>query len=500
MFKIKDLSLLLAVALLSCVPLSVPAQTQLVAVNEIKLPVPASLGNFGRSFPILGDSANEKSSMKVLRDQSLVVLDPDASGKWPLVRVTKWWTKAPVSEVLNVAGWTAADTEYGGVEVDLQITPDGHYAVVFAAASWDGPLFHRKDYVARKPDTLITVIDLQRWQIIGSAHTANTDDADFRGARILNGNWIALQGMDKRPESVKYEHLYDRRNRLISIPDLKMGPGCVSKRPGDHLPEPGTPASVRRKTAETLARQNDEACADVLRVSGVASVKTLESVIYKGHGLEPKVLMLHSLDIKDEAELDGDKTPFPINLDEQEQFAYYDHWNSFRQNEYRGDLPEESTSHLWYQLYGFHRDNSYQFGIGVFDAGGQKLVEQVPQHLLCKGEGDQWKYCRCSIEDISEEQHALLTSCEGYSIGFLDVEIPHKQWLSVFRTDNLSEVGATAISKNRRTSEAIAVAEGRAYVLAVELGETLRVYGVPGRSESQSLPLASQTQYRNPSD
>ena len=478
MFKIKVPSMLLIVGLYSCTPDCAQSQTQLDVANEIKLPVPSSRGNFGKSFPILGESANEKFSMKVTPDQSLLVLAPDANGKWPLVRVKKWWTKAPENEVLNIPGWNAADTKYGEVEVDLQITPDGHYVVVFAAARWDGPLFRSKNYVARQPDTLITVIDLQRWQIAGSTHTINTDYADFRGARILSNQWIVLQGFDTRPGLLD---LYNRRNRLISIPDLKPGPGCLSERHSYLWPEPWPPEVERKINADSLSRsrRNDEVCSDVLKISGTESVKTLESIIYKGHDQEPKVLMMQSLNIHDENELDGDKAPFPAVLDEREQDAYYDHWNWFRRNEYQGSSPEESSSHLWYQLYGLRKENESHYGIGVFDEGGRKLLEQAPEHLL--NEDPQVKYRRCSIEDISESQHAVLTYCHSYRLGFDEQQIPSKQWLSVFRSDDLSEVGAADISKDKRTSEAIAIAEGHAYVLTVEQGETLRVFAVPNR-------------------
>src|ERR1700686_2712298 len=178
--------LLLIAALSCCAPVCASAQTQLEPMQEIKLPAPSSLGKFGSSFLVPGTPAKEMFSIKVAPDQSLLVFDPDANGEWPLVRVKKWWTKDPVSEMLNIPGWTAADSKYSGeMHVDLQITPDGHYAVAFASAYWDGPLFLRRGYVARKPDTIINVIDLQRWQIVGSTHTEKTENADFRGARIL---------------------------------------------------------------------------------------------------------------------------------------------------------------------------------------------------------------------------------------------------------------------------------------------------------------------------
>ncbi len=45
----------------------------------------------------------------------------------------------------------------------------------------------------------------------------------------------------------------------------------------------------------------------------------------------------------------------------------------------------------------------------------------------------------------------------------------------------LSEVGMMALSKDRRTEQMLGVGDGQSYVLAVESGETVRVYTVPGR-------------------
>lgn len=476
---------LLVIALSSCVPVCASAQTELEPAYQIKLPVPSSLGKFGSSFLVPGTPANEMFSIKVAPDQSLLVFNPDAHGGWPLVRVKKWWTRDPVSEVLNIPGWSAADSKYSGeMYVDLQVTPDGHYAIAFAGVNWlgrsDGLLFLPKGYVARKPDTLITVIDLQRWQIVGSVHTVKSENADFRGARILNDNWIALQGLDTEPPSRQYEHLYDRRNLLISIPDLKMVPGCISKRPGIPLPEPGTPAAVRRNTAKTLNRQNDAACADVLKVSGVESVKNLESLIYKGHVLEPNALFLRSLGIKDESELDGDKNRFPTNADEKNAFDYYDHWNFPGFHMSSISSPFESTSHLWYELHFWYGAGSGHSDLGIFDADGRKLKEQSLPYLLCQGHKERGA-CGCHIEDVSEEQHVLLAYCRIQRGDFLGALL--KQWLSVIRSDDLSEVGYVSLPKDRgeNTSEAIAVGDGHAYVLAVTRGETLRVYAVPSR-------------------
>jgi hypothetical protein len=52
-------------------------------------------------------AARDHFSLRVTPDQSLLVFDSDTSGNWPFVRVKKWWTENPVSEVLKIPGWTA---------------------------------------------------------------------------------------------------------------------------------------------------------------------------------------------------------------------------------------------------------------------------------------------------------------------------------------------------------------------------------------------------------
>src|ERR1700722_12058383 len=81
------------------------AQTELKPAQQIHLPVSSSRGSYVH-FPIPEMASRQYFSMRVAPDQSLLVLDSDTSGKWPLVRLRKWWTDAPVSEVLIVPGWS----------------------------------------------------------------------------------------------------------------------------------------------------------------------------------------------------------------------------------------------------------------------------------------------------------------------------------------------------------------------------------------------------------
>ena len=475
MVRCAVLCLLFVSFLISSVPVPVCAQTQLDLAAGIKLPAPSSPGKFGEW------GAKRLFSIKVAPDQSLLVLDPDADGQWLLIRVRNWWSKEQASDVLKIPAWGAADSRNGSVDTDLQITPDGHYAIAFAAAFWSAPVFAKKGYTPRKPDTLITVVDLQQWQVVGNIHTANLDDANFEGARVLSNDWMVLQGWDEEPSTHEHEHLYDRRNQLISIPDLKPGPQCLSTRKVPLLPVQ-TPAEEWRTVLDTVHKQNDESCTEVLKVAGIASVDALESIIYKGHGVEPDSLLLHSLDFTEQDKLNSPR--LPMDVVEEEQSVYYDHWNRDRFNTYLVAPPVESVAHRWYGAYGLYNKVHY-YELEAFDADGRKVKEVAPEHLLCGKNAERGfdRNCACRVDDVSEEQHTLLTDCRVFSHDFAGAEISHEHWVSVFRSDDLSEVGSAQLSNDNETGETIAVAQGRAYVLAVEFGEALRVFAVPRRTK-----------------
>ena len=92
--------------------------------------------------------------------------------------------------------------------------------------------------------------------------------------------------------------------------------------------------------------------------------------------------------------------------------------------------------------------------------------------------------------DVSEEQRTLLTYCRKQH-GDYDGMV-QMQWLSVFRSDDLS--GDEDISIFRRAvkrSLAIASGNSQTYMVTLEFGEILRVYAVPDR------PTEDTTEERN---
>jgi hypothetical protein len=273
----------------------------------------------------------------------------------------------------------------------------------------------------------MTLIDLERWKIVGSAHSASLDADEIEGDRILSNKWLALTWQDS--ESSRRNSTLDHRYELISLPDLAPGPVCTVK--GAR----GTMEEVKKNWAG-LNAQNDLACADVLKASMEDSMEALERRVTRGRGPQAPV--------------------FNTSL--------------------MGNSLFVTSSNTWYGVDSVHSE------LSIFDKDGQKERTQKIPHLLCESQpvqGPSWD-CSCSIEGVSEEQKSLLVYCRTVHDNLFGSQDWLKQWLSVFRSDDLSEVGLIRMSRlNEETSEAIVTVEGHAYVLAVAIGETLRVYAVP---------------------
>ena len=438
------------------------AQNELKPTQQIHLTVSSSRGQYDHS-PFSDMTARQYFSMRVAPDQSLLVLDSDTSGKWPLVRLRKWWTESPVTEVLNVPGWSSADAKYlDRINIDVQITPDGHYAVASAGADWmeksEFLLFAPRGYVARKPDTIITVIDLEQWKIVDSVHTTDVAQGLLAGARIVNDKWVMLDF--SLGESPLRRLLYRYNTKLISIPNMRSGPECVSDRPFRGNPTLALGAS----DAEPFKMHNDAVCQNVLQATGRSSVSGLETFIYRGQDGLPEEVRKSSHDLQDtEGDFFRDWGEFPYYL------------------LYSENPPFESSSHRWYGLYDSQERPFYD--LTIFDDDGRKQKTKTVHELLC---GDtsidkRMSFCGCRGIDASEQQHDLLAYCRTQNSDYGGSV--RREWLSVLHTDDLSGAGFISLSNKYRheTLGEIAQGDSHGYVVTLESGETLRVYAIPDR-------------------
>jgi len=477
MFKQSNLAVLHAFALCCFGALTVPAQTPLPLIEEIKLPVHPHHGTFGGGFWAIGFSSEGIFQFKVAPDQSLLVLYPVTNGKWELIRLRKWWTATPETEELDLPGWTEANTLkefYFGA--DLLITQDGNYAIslgsVASVKDAHNIPFPPNKSIENKPDLLIAIIDLKRWRIVGAFHTAIVDPyAEFRGASIVDGKWIALEGLDKASESVRYEHVFDRFDHLISIPDLKPGPGCMTKDPDILTLPAGKPSG----DTSALSNGNDNACRSLLAAAGVPSMRTLEWFIYLGHDPEPRNLKVLTWPSFLAEQQDREKGTDSSELIWPQGEFDQGYWTSNEWDMYGDNPPFESSTGSWYQLHKPKEEGSYL--LGKFANGGQLVKEREADFISNPQCGSRFG-CVCDVVDASEQQSVVLTLCRNQSVNFTGGFDWHSQWIAAFRSDDLSKAGEAELT-TKPTRVGLASAEGRSYVAAVEQGKVVRIYLVP---------------------
>lgn len=228
--------------------------------------------------------------------------------------------------------------------------------------------------------------------------------------------------------------------------------------------------------AESLRKQNDQACREVLKATNTNSEMALEALIQRGSDIEPDAMKIHILDAV------ASDLPGEVNLwtAETHEEAFFRHWGEYPYyDHYVENPPFESSSHLWYGLYA--SDVGVPYELDRYDAKGEKQRSQIVGSLLCGDPSlDSPKSaCGCRVIDVSEERRALLTYCRTQRGDFDGMM--RRQWLSIFRSSDLSDLGIIDLPKNTEMWGAIGSAEGHAYVLTLEHGETLRVYAIPDR-------------------
>jgi len=282
---------------------------------------------------------------------------------------------------------------------------------------------------------------------------------EIQGLRLVGEKWIVL---DFRLGDTHMNHLFYRYDtRLISVPDLRPGPACVSNRPF----RGGAPL-LPLAASETgpAEKHNDAECQDVLQATGTASVEDLEILIYRRQDLLPPAVQQSSRDLQ------------ATEDDFFRGWGDYPYYLSYYENP-----PFESSSHRWYGLYGSHDRDFY--ALTIFDSEGREQKRETIHHLLC-GDSSLEKRgsaCGCRVVDVSEERQDLLAFCRTQNGDYAG--IVRRDWLAVLHTDDLSGAGFIELSHKyqHETLEEIALGDGRPYVVTLELGEMLRIYAIPGR-------------------
>lgn len=395
-------------------PSRVLGQAKIPVQKKLKLPVPYFRGIWW--------SAHEQSrwlfSIQMTSQHELLVFEPDKNGRWPLVRVSRWWTEKPESAVLNIPGWSGKDAKHlESLNTDLQITPNGDYAIALGEARWDKP----EEGAAREHDDIVTVVDLKRWQIVASTHAASFDLGTSAGTQVLDNEHLLFAGT--RSDSAKSILSY----LVVSLPTLSPVAHCTIQVP--HL----TASEMNRNAPERQKENNDDVCRNILTMSAAKSISELQTFAATGRRPLPQTIVARSVSI----------------------------------------VP--SAAGNWYGVDPIHSE------LIALNSQGEMLRRQHSRNLLCENQpvkGPAW-ICDCNIVGVSEKENVLLTYCVTKHDNLFGLQVWLKQWLSVFRANDLSEIGLIALPGQKETQAAIAAVNGRTFVLAISLGASVNVYQVP---------------------
>jgi len=448
-----------------------PGQTPIALKHEFKLLGVASSAAHGGGTKLRLKWADPRGefSTQIAPDQSLVVFEPGPkNGSWPVIRVKSWWKDEPEIAVLQIPTWNDADNnQMIGVSARLQISSDGRYAAAFAGAQWLGPGEGSQlptGYTPRASDTIVCVIDLQDWRVKGCVHMAAIHVGGFGAGQILNGQWILWQGPVEPQKAASVSCCFNNpiftyNVQLLSFPELRAGPKCEWRATSDMNARTRESYESEIHVLDTLDRENDASCQDVLKVSGFSSIRALRSFVSSGPDPQPRALKL----------LEYAASPTWGSQSEEQRLESIDlcERNPSWMPRYTGSaIPLESTSHLWYGFFAPKEAGFY--GLDRFDADG-KLQKAEPLKVSAH---------YCGVQDVREDLHAVMGDCH-YQPDPDYATFRDRHFVAIYRTDDLSPVGVIYLDKQRVTSEAFAAAEGQAYVLTVELGEVLRVYQLP---------------------
>jgi len=154
------------------------------------------------------------------------------------------------------------------------------------------------------------------------------------------------------------------------------------------------------------------------------------------------------------------------------------YWSSDEWDLYENNPPFESPKSIWYHLSGKGRGANSRYQLSEYANDGQ-VLKTAETNLLSKPSCHSKSWCACTVLNVSQEQNAILTFCRRQSVNFTGSFDWHEQWITVFTSKDLSQIGDAALT-TRHIRAAIADVEGHTYVATVEEGKELRIYSVPG--------------------
>ncbi len=160
-------------------------------------------------------------------DNAVLVFAPQSGDCWSLIRVTGLALASPREEQLTIIGLTPEQLQNDDAKGwgSIDVSPDGHYAVVRTQTWKIGPLptVERKDARAT-----VAVIDLQSWKVVSARSTTDPMYAGSLWAFSKDGVLMAESNPTSTGKPGHFAQAYSITHKAVSLllPDLKPSLAC----------------------------------------------------------------------------------------------------------------------------------------------------------------------------------------------------------------------------------------------------------------------------------
>ena len=197
-------------------------------------------------------------------DKALLVLIPQAEGKWVLKRLINWDSGTPKEQTINIIGEPSHGKD-AWLRADLAVDPGGKYAIVRINSSHGaiGP-------GERNREAVVLVVELRVFGILSRRVTTEPLLADSQWHFNKDGVLIT-KGIAKRV-SVGSKSLHTVTDSYeaaaLTLPDLESSASC-------HYNEVIELREARNGWTKPTTTEVSEGCTALLEVAGVPSVEDL---------------------------------------------------------------------------------------------------------------------------------------------------------------------------------------------------------------------------------
>jgi hypothetical protein len=204
-------------------------------------------------------------------DGALLVFAPQSRGHWVLIRLTDLGLASPHEEQLIVMGFTPdqlqADDAKGRGSID--VSPDGHYAVVRTQTWKIGPL---PTVELKEARATLAVVDLQTYTIVSARSTTDTMYAGSFWAFNKAGVLITESNPTSTGKPGHFNQAYAITHKAVALllPDLQPSLTCNYTEVFGPASYAGT-SSRRDKSVSDVSGS----CAELVRLAGASSVEDI---------------------------------------------------------------------------------------------------------------------------------------------------------------------------------------------------------------------------------